>query len=109
MRAKLYLQSCAEMITLRSERVVPSRDGTQPKAGGTCTQSHTFTHSAVGLQDRWLVEPEEGGPDLLYMQCQETSRREFCLELQIISISNGDPLGALQVVFLLEKFEPAVT
>lgn len=77
MRAKLYLQSCAEMITLRSERVVPSRDGTQPKAGGTCTQSHTFTHSAVGLQDRWLVEPEEGGPDLLYTQHQETSRREF--------------------------------
>lgn len=71
--------------------------------------AHKATHSAVGLQDRWLVEPEEGGPDLLYMQRQETSRREFCLELQIISIFNGDPLGALQVVFLLEKFEPAVT
>lgn len=63
MRAKLYLQSCAEMNTLRSERV--ARPQTE-RSQRLVAPAHKATHSAVGLEERWRVEPEEEGPDCTY-------------------------------------------
>lgn len=64
---------------------------------------HKATHSAVGLQDRWLVETEEEGPDSACTTTRNLKTKRICLGLHTISIINGDPIVALQLLFLLQN------